>query len=396
MDDRARVSQTPTDGSNRNRVGKGGWIWLLASVLVVALGVGVFVLLRFVGAQDPSAETPAPPLVRAVEATAAATLDLTQTGFVVPRARVDVVAKVAGRIREISADFQVGRALAAGQMILSLEEERYQADVARASAAVQQAEAALAEAKVDRDRQEELQERDIAAEATLQQAVVAVAAAEADLAAARATLTEAQLALDDTVITAPFDAVVTEESAAVGQYVGAGTSVGTIVAADAAEVRFGLSPRDEALLGRPSRALGGPIILYANGVRLPFEAVVNDIDPQIEADTRTVSLIVRIPDPFTGERPLRIDQLVEMRLPVQLGERGAVDIPLEALKPDGVVWRVADGALQRVAVTVLKRLEDRVVLAGRAIAPGDRVMVSDLLAPFDGQRVRVETAEEGG
>jgi hypothetical protein len=41
-------------------------------------------------------------------------------------------------------------------------------------------------------------------------------------------------------------------------------------------------------------------------------------------------------------------------------------------------------------VRVVERGEGRVVLSGETLAPGDRVMVSDLPAPFDGKRVRIQ------
>lgn len=371
-----------------------GWLWGFAAVLVLAAGVAVYLLLQRLGAAEESAGPAPPPLVDTVVAESADALELTQTGFVRPRARLDVAAEVSGRIREVGANFSLGRRVAEGEMILTLEQARFEADVARASAAVQQAEAALAEAQVDRDRQQELASRDIAAEATLQQALVDVATAEADLAAARASLTQAELALDDTVVTAPFDAFVVAESAAVGALLQAGTSVGTLVAADAAQVRFGLTPEDLRLLGDPGLALGGRVAIYGDGSDVPLaEGVVDDIDPRIEAATRTVSLIVRIADPFAGERPLRIDELVELRLPVSLEGRNAVALPAEAVKANGTVWRIEDGRLRRLSVTPLQRGERRVLLAGRTLEAGERVMVSDLAAPFEGQEVR--TAAEG-
>jgi multidrug efflux pump subunit AcrA (membrane-fusion protein) len=159
----------------------------------------------------------------------------------------------------------------------------------------------------------------------------------------------------------------------------------------------GLGPRALSLLGDPSRAIGRTVTLSATDPpreRLGTGTVV-EVDPRVVADTRTVALVVRVPDPFdAAPRALRVDELVSVSLPVPLEGRRAVSVPPQALKGRSTVWRIAGGTLEGVSARVLARADDRVVLAGGALAPGDRVMVSDLPAPFDGKRVRV--AGEGG
>ena len=234
----------------------------------------------------------------------------------------------------------------------------------------------------------------------MQQAIVAVASAEADLAAANANLTQAEIALDDTVVRAPFDAKVTEESAAVGALVQAGASVGQLVASASVEILMGLTPGDLAVLGDPSVALGGTVVVRATDdpESVLGEGTVTQVDPRVDERTRTVSLVVTVSDPFFGEgRALRIDELVALELPVSLQNRIAVNIPTEALKGRDLVWRVEDGVLRRTSVQPVDRLQDRVVLRGASLRPGDIVMVSNLVAAFDGKEVRLERdAADGG
>jgi len=374
-----------------------GILWAVASVLVLAAGAGIFAFLMLSGGQGDGA-APEPPLIRAATVERAERLMLSQTGFVRPRREVTVAAEVSDRIAEVGKNFRLGEEVSEGDLLFRIEQERFRADVARAEAAVEQARAALAEARVDRDRQEELESRDFASEAALQQAIVRVASREADLAAARADREIAEIALEDTTVEAPFDAVVTEENAAVGQLVQAGSEAGTLVASDAAEILMGLTPSDLALLGDPARALGGLVRVRETGPAglILREGKVVDVDPRIVADTRTVALVVRVPRPFAAEpRPLRVDELVELELPVSLRNRDAVRVPPEALKGRATVWRVEDGMIRRLSVRPLERGEERVVLSGGELSPGDRVMVSDLPAPFDGKRVRVEEEVTG-
>jgi RND family efflux transporter MFP subunit len=374
-----------------------GWLWALASVAVLAAGGAVFAVLTLAGGQEGGQE-PEPPLVQAVTVERAELLILTQTAFVRPRREVTVAPEVSGRIAEVGENFRLGARVEEGDLLVRLEQERFEAQLARGEAAVEQARAALAEARVNRDRQQELKERDFASEAALQQSIVGVARAEADLATARAQLADARIALEDTTLSAPFDALVTEESAAVGQLVQAGSAVGTLVGAEAAEAFMGLTPGDLEVLGEPEQALGGRVLVRAvdrPGAVLR-RGVVVDVDPRIVADTRTVALVVRIPRPFEADpRPLRVDELVELSLPVSLENRNALRLPPEAVKDTATVWRIADGALERVEADVIDRGEGRVVVEGDGLGAGDLVMLSDLPAPFDGKRVRVERAASG-
>ncbi|WMS41895.1 efflux RND transporter periplasmic adaptor subunit [Acuticoccus sp. MNP-M23] len=378
------------DDDNEHK-SRGGLLWLLAALVVLALGAGVFYLLSSGGEEGEAPERTAI-LVRAATVRTAETLTLRQTAFVRPRREVAVTTEVSGRIAEVGENFALGKAIARGDLLIRLESESFEADVARADAAVTQAEAQLAQANVDRDRQAELESRDFASEAALQQAIVAVAAAEGDLAAARANLTQAEIARDDTVVRAPFDALVTAEDASEGALVQAGTEVGRLVGSDAVEILMGLTPGDLAVLGDPTVALGGRIVVRSTAPgNVIAEGIVTEVNPRIEADTRTVSLVVEVSEPFAGPgRTLRIDELVILELPVSLENRAAVEVPPEAIKGRAMVWRIEDGALRRTMVTVLDRFEDRVVLAGDALSPGASVMVSDLVAPFDGKEVRVE------
>lgn len=367
------------------------WPWVLDGLAAVAMTIGVFWFLA--RPQDTRATPePLPPLVTAAEVVPVSRLTLEQTGFVRARAQVEVVAQIGGRIAEIGERFELGARLSGGDLLFRLEEASFQADLEQARANVEQARAAVTEARIARQRREELEDRDFASEAALQGAILKEVRAEAELASARAQLTRAENALDDTTVTAPFDAVVVAESAAPGQLVQPGTSVGRIVGADSVEIEMGLLPSELDLLGQAERALGAEMAILSpeSGTRLA-SGVVTGVVPAIERTTRTVGLVVAVRDPFASDpgRPLRIGELVRLSLPVEAAS-GAVGLPAEAVKGRNLAWRVSEGALERLSVEVLHRGEERVVQRAGALQPGDLVMLSDLAAAFDDKRVRLE------
>jgi multidrug efflux pump subunit AcrA (membrane-fusion protein) len=188
-----------------------------------------------------------------------------------------------------------------------------------------------------------------------------------------------------------------------GQFVQPGSDLGTLVAADSARIRMGLLPDDIALVGQAEATIGSTVQLFASGpAGAPLgSGTVTQVSPEIEEQTRTLPLIVAVEDPFGDRlaRPLRIDELVRLELPVTLPDGGAVRIPAAALKGADTLWRVADGRLQRLSPTVLVREADALVVVADRIAAGDTVMISDLPAAFDGQEVRTDdgtTDGEGG
>jgi RND family efflux transporter MFP subunit len=395
--------------------GKGRWKWLLAGLAVLALGGGILGWVTLAGSA-PDVEPPPPPLIEAAAAERADFVTLRQTAFVRPLASVTLSSEIQGRIADVSERFRRGNFVEAGEVLIQLETRQLQAEVGRAEASVREAEAALAEARVERDRQEELESREFASEATLQQAIVAVATAEAALTTARADLVSTRTRLEDATITAPFDALVVEDTADTGDVAGPGTELGRLVAAEAAEAEFGLTPADLDILGEAERAIGGRVLLrpVTASVReseadLLGLGVVSDVGPLIDAETRTVPLIVRIPRPFEprgGDRPLRVDELVALEMPISLRNRSAVSLPARAIKGGDTVWAIRPGeegedgeegaaTLLRVDVTVLQRTGDAAVVEG-PLPVGTLVMLSELAGAADGTAVRLARNRDDG
>jgi RND family efflux transporter MFP subunit len=378
----------------------------LASFALLAAGAGAWWLLARPDQQaDGAAAPPRPPLIRTAGVEAAREVVVTQTAFVRPVFEVDVTPEVSGRIAGLGEGFRVGGRVARGDVLVRLERDRLEAALAEAEARVEQARAAVTEARVTRQRQEELEAEDFASESRLQEAILGVARAEAELAAARAAETTARRRLDDTAIRAPFDALVTARATAPGQAVSPGAVLGRLVATGAAQMRMGLTGRDDALLGGAEAALGTAVAILptgAPGAGPLGEGVVTDTDPQVAEGSRTTGLIVRAEDAFAmrDPRPLRVGELVELRLAATLEGSGALSVPAEALKAGATLWRVSrrgDGGatLARAPATVIYRTGGRAVIAAEGLSPGDRVMLSDRAGALDGLRVRLAREVEG-
>lgn len=122
-----------------------------------------------------------------------------------------------GRVEKITV--VPGAAVAAGEVILELDTRTARAQLADARAAQREAELRRAEAQREWDRAKELYDRTVLSERELQLAEIGFAAADARHQAARAAAVAAEVDLDYTRLSAPFDAWVLDLYVAPGQAV---------------------------------------------------------------------------------------------------------------------------------------------------------------------------------
>jgi RND family efflux transporter MFP subunit len=158
---------------------------------------------------------------------------VTANGYVVARTRASVSAKVPGRLGYLGV--AEGSAVRAGQVIARLENADYVAAVQQAEANLAAARATLIEAEADRDQvqREARRAREVRAqnpnlvsaqelelaESRATQAVARARAADARVAVADAGLKLAQANLENTFVRAPFSGTVLRKEAEVGEVV---------------------------------------------------------------------------------------------------------------------------------------------------------------------------------
>ncbi len=155
------------------------------------------------------------------------------TGTLQPARTVAVGSQLSGTIQSIEADFN--SRVRAGQVLARLDPAVYRAQLVGAQAKLAQAEAArnggqiaVDDARQKLERAEQLAAQDLiapteldAARTLLKEVVAELTAAEAGIAEARASVAEATLSLDRTIIRSPVDGIVISRHVDVGQTVAA-------------------------------------------------------------------------------------------------------------------------------------------------------------------------------
>ena len=232
------------------------WLWLLLAALVLATaGLGLWLWLRQ-DAGDIRYETEAVSRGQLV-------VTVTATGSVQPTTQVDVSSELSGALAEVAVDFN--DRVEIGQVLARLDDSKLtdqiltaEAQLQAAEASLEQAVAAVREAEVTYESQSELDKRGqstrlkmIAVEVARDRALAVVDGAKAEVALARARLSEAKTELGKATIRSPISGVVLNRAAEPGQIVAASLNAPVLftLAEDLARMELRVDV-DEADIGR--------------------------------------------------------------------------------------------------------------------------------------------------
>lgn len=374
--------------------------FFLPIAVILAAAVVMGVMIKAKPAVERVEREALPPLVRVFEVERGPVpLEVRSTGVVEPATRSTLVAEIGARVASLSPKFAEGAFFDRGEVLLRLDERDFEL-------AVTQAEARVAQAKVQLEREqaeallatEEWQELGEGEPTALVLREPQLAQARAEVASAEAALEQARLRLDRTRIRAPFPGRVEEKLVDLGQFVGPGTPLGRIYSTERAEVGLEV-PQDELAfldltLGNP-----GPLATRAllsgriGSVEATWPARVVRTGSRIDPATRMISLVAAVDDPFslagTHAAPLPMGLYLEARIEGRTVDN-AIVVPRAALREDGSVLVVdSEDRLEIREVEVLRRGSEEAVLSS-GLEAGERLCVSRLAAVVEGMKVRIE------
>jgi len=317
---------------------------------------------------------------------------------------IEVRARVEGFLESV--DFKEGEPVRKGQLLYTIDPQPFEANLAQAKGKLAQAEADLARARQDVIRYEPLVAKNAISRQEYDTAVVVQRAAEAALAAAKATAQRAQLDLGYTKVTAPEAGLVGKTEVYPGTLVGRGQStlltnisqVGTI------HVRFTIPERDYLFYARRREER------IAAGTRqdLPFDLVLADgsvhpqkgrlvfVDRNVDPQTGTILLEAAFPNPGSIVRP---GQYARVRAAVDL-KKGAILVPQRAVAEMQGLYTVAvvgaDSAIDIRPVQPAQRIGTLWVIDS-GLKAGENVVVEGLQKVRAGSKVKAEMVkiEEG-
>jgi membrane fusion protein (multidrug efflux system) len=335
------------------------------AVLVLVLG---FAAAACRSSGDASTSNAAPPVT--VETAVVTTEDVDVTvravGTLAAEQAVDVAPRRSGHVLEVP--LREGTLVAAGTVLVRLDDRDERARLDQARAAAIEAEVRLRNAARQFERTRQLRDQGIAAQQQYDDLKADFERQTAGLDVAKASVAIAEAQLADTVVLAPFDGIVGRRLVDVGTFVKEGQTLTTIVDADPVEIVFAVPERHAPEL-RTGQAVS--VTVTSHGER-PFPGTVSFVDPKVDPVNRTVTVKAVLPN---ADLALRPGQFATVALTLA-HHANAIVVPEEALVPSGedlVVYVVQNGQAESRPVTVGVRLPGRAEIT-TGLASGDVVV----------------------
>lgn len=317
---------------------------------------------------------------------------LSASGYVVAQRKASVASKATGRLEWLGVE--EGSPVKSGQVIARLENSDVQAASDQAAANLLNARADLADARQNYERMQELKEKGYVAQAEFDMANTRLKRAQAAVTGAEAALRSADVAVEYTLIRAPFDAVVLTKNADIGDIVtpfgaaaNAKAAVVTIADLTSLQVEVDVSESNLAKV-RP----GQPCEIQLDS--LPddrFRGTVHMIVPTADRTKASVLVKVRFLDRDPRILPEMSARVAFLDRPVRADEQRAKTAvsPAALVSRDSrtVVYRVNADRAAETAVSVGGLLGDVVeVLDG--LKPGEKVVLNPPKRLKNGSKVK--------
>jgi len=406
-----RISDTKRTNPRSGRL----WIWISLAVLMAGMLAAAAFAFR-----NRKAEVEVATATKPLTGPAGV---LNASGYVTPRRRATIAAKITGRVTGVY--FDEGTRVTEGQLLATLDDsdarralDSAKADRESSQAAILDYEVQLKNAEIELRRTQQLVKDGVSTQQALDSAVMTadslrakIALAKQQVVAADARIREQQQAVDNCTIKAPFAGIVVSKDAQVGEMVspvsaGGGftrTGIATIVDLHSNEFEVDVS---EAYIARVFDNQGVNAVLDAYP-DWTIPAKVRTVIPTADRQKATVKVRISItePDHKTLYDPAKDPRILpDMGVKVTFLENetkpgskqekspAVAMVPQKAVRQDNgskYVFIVKGDTIERRAVTTGEaRGSDVEILAG--IQPDATVVVGGPDTLRDGQAVQIQ------
>jgi len=386
----------------RNNGGARWLRWVAAAAGVLLVAIGALFALR---GKTPEVEV----------ATAHATAEtrevlLNASGYVTPRRRATIAAKITGRVTQMIAD--EGMHVQEGEVLARLDDSDTRVRLSSARADREATAAALKDLQVqlenaDRElhRSQALQKQGVSSVQALDLARTAddslrakIALTEEQIKAADEHIRVAQQDMDNCTVRSPFTGIVVSKDAQLGEMVspisaGGGftrTGIATVVDMKSLEIEVDVN---ESYIARVREGMPVTAILDAYP-EWKIPAKVRTVIPTADRQKATVKVRISFDqlDPrILPDMGVKVTFLGDEPKAAQAGAAGVL-VPQGAVRSDNgssVVFVYHDGRVERRAVKAgSTRGSDQEIVAG--LSSGDQVVVSGFDGLQDGARVQLK------
>lgn len=344
--------------------------------------------------EPQSARDRAIPVVAAPVKQADVPVYVTGVGSVKPANTVVVQPQISGRITRIG--FQEGQDLKQGDLIATLDDALYKAQLDQAAAKKAQDEAQLDYAVLEMQRLQRLMGNSATTQQQLDNQTALVAQYRAQVQSDQASIEAAQAQLNYTVIKAPIDGRTGIRAIDVGNIISTGAANGIVTLSQIRPITILFSVPQQDLARVNAANASGPLAVDAlgdDGKTVVAMGKLIVVDNQVDTTTGTVRLRAEFPNENLRLWP---GAFVNARLLVET-KKDVITVPSAAVQrgPGGTYAYIVgeDRKVKMQAITVSMQ-DDQTAVVDKGLSAGESVVTTGFARLEDGALVRVSTPEE--
>ena len=359
-------------------------------------------------------------------------------GTVAPRESLKLVAQVRGQIVNISQSFKEGSFVKKGTRLIQIDPRTYSLEVQRRQVQIMQSEAELkrleqevvnlksrvkiakSDATLSRGeylRLKKLIDRKVIAQSQLDKAEQAYLASRERLQAIENQLAligprreqlsaardmadvmyqQANLDLDRSSITAPFDGWVLEKTVEEGQHVNVGQQLGSIYKAGELDIEANIPTREFKWLPvgmGEDLSVAADVIFRNTGDQQVWQGHVARVKARMDERTRTLPVVIEVNESAAAAASangfrLRPGMFVTIKIKGKTVHDAYV-LPRYVVYPGDVIYTFKDNQLQKKEVNILRSYKDSVIVS-EGLSENDQVISTPLSGAVDGMSLRLK------
>lgn len=231
-------------------------------------------------------------------------------------------------------------------------------------------------------------------------------AALANVYAASNALAKAELDVERTAITAPFDSVVIDEFTDRGQLVSPQTRLVHLAGTEAFEVEASLPVKDLQRMQWPdSNGKNGPsaTVLYDIGTKEPiqFKGRVTRVLSNLDNAARMAQILIRIDDPLklsdpsADTRKARLISGAYVKVIIEgLTLNNVIELPEHTIREGNKAWVLTPDSCLDVRNVEVIRIQSGKALLKDCLSDGETIVTSHISTPVPGMKLRKVGSKE--
>ncbi|MCC4855085.1 efflux RND transporter periplasmic adaptor subunit [Vibrio lentus] len=273
---------------------------------------------------------------------------LTVLGVTAARWPVQLKASSSAQLKWLDESIEPGNLVNKGDVLAKLDTSAVDANLAQALSSLKQAELELKQAK--HEQTVALKMLNPKTSSSFARREPQLLAAKANLKQAKQAYLSAQKLLEESEITAPFDAVIMKRHISPREWIEAGQVTFELAASNSIDIEL---PISEMHWQQVQVALTEPSITVVSRSGDQWPAKVRYVSPQVDSVTRQRQVVLSVKAPYQSKPRLFPNQQVQAVVNLGL-KNNVVSVPLSAMTRDGYVWTLdSNDRLRKESVSLI-------------------------------------------